>query len=153
MKFLLRSTGLLLLALGTFFSSAIAESSRNPAKIQYTTQHDALLAAASFAKLAHGSLILTSGTHSMEPLIHGKTYAVIVKEPFASINPRDLLVYRGRPNANLPDTMTILHRAVQHDKYGWLMSGDNNRWTESWDRVTSDNYSGTVIALFAFPQA
>src|ERR1700677_2638149 len=119
MKFLLRSTGALLLALGTLFSSASAESSHNPAKIQYATEHEALLAAASFAKLAHGSLILTSGTHSMEPLIHGKTYAVIVKEPFTSITQRDLLVYRGRPNANTADTATILHRAVQHDKYGW----------------------------------
>jgi hypothetical protein len=153
MKFLLRSTGLLLLALGTLLSSASAESSRNPAKIQYASQREALLAAASFANLAHGSLILTSGTSSMEPLIHGKTYAVIVKQPFESINSRDLLVYRGRPNANKPDTITILHRAVEHDKYGWLMSGDNNRWSESWDRVTPDNYSGTVVALFAFPQA
>jgi hypothetical protein len=153
MKFLLRSTGLLLLAIGTLFSSAAAESSRNPAKIQYATQRQALLAAASYAKLTGGSLILTSGTHSMEPLIHGKTYAVIVKEPFQAINQRDLLVYRGRPDANKADTATILHRAVQHDKYGWLMSGDNNRWTESWDRVTPDNYSGTVVALFAFPQA
>jgi hypothetical protein len=39
-----------------------------------------------------------------------------------------------------------------HDRYGWIMSGDNNRWSESWDRVTADNYIGTVVALFAYPQ-
>ena len=32
-----------------------------------------------------------------------------------------------------------------------MMSGDNNRWTESWDRVTPQTYVGTVVALFAFP--
>jgi hypothetical protein len=153
MKVLLRSAGLLLLALGTAFSSVAAESFHNPAKLHYATQHEALLAAAAFAQRAHGRLILTSGTPSMEPLIHGRTYAVIVKRPFESISGSDVLVYRGRPDANKPDSLTILHRAVQHDKYGWLMSGDNNRWSESWDRVTSDNYTGTVVALFAFPQA
>jgi len=153
MKFLPRQIGLLLLAMGALLSTAAAEVAHNPSKIEYATQRQALLAASSYAKLTHGSLILTSGTRSMEPLIHGKTYAVIVKLPFDSIAQRDLLVYRGRPNANQADTVTILHRAVQHDKYGWLMSGDNNRWSESWDRVTSDNYAGTVVAIFAFPQA
>jgi hypothetical protein len=156
MKFVLRSTALLLLVVGSFLSTASAESAavaHNPAKVQYSSQRQALLAASSFAKLAGGSLILTSGTHSMEPLIHGKTYVVIVKRPYAAIAQRDLLVYRGRPNANQAATTIILHRAVLHDSYGWLMSGDNNRWSESWDRVTSDNYSGTVVAIFAFPQA
>jgi hypothetical protein len=156
MKVLLRHTGLLLLVVAAFLSNASAESAagaHNPAKVQYASQRQALLAASSFAKLAGGSLILTSGTHSMEPLIHGKTYVVIVKRPYATITQRDLLVYRGRPNANKAGTTTILHRAVMHDSYGWLMSGDNNRWSESWDRVTTDNYSGTVVAIFAFPQA
>jgi hypothetical protein len=156
MKFLRRQTGLILLAVGTLFSTATAATtttSHDPIKAVYANQRQALLAATSFARLTGGSLILTSGTHSMEPLIHGKTYAVIVKRAYASISPRDLLVYQGRPNAAKADTLTILHRAVLHDRYGWLMSGDNNRWSESWDRVTTDNYAGTVIALFAFPQA
>ena len=34
-----------------------------------------------------------------------------------------------------------------------MMSGDNNRWSESWDRVTEGNYMGKVVAIFAFPQA
>jgi len=33
------------------------------------------------------------------------------------------------------------------------MRGDNNRWTESWDRVTPKNYMGRAVALFTFPQA
>src|SRR5665213_72844 len=110
MKFLPRQIGLLLRAMGALLSTAAAEVAHNPSKIEYATQRQALLAASSYAKLTHGSLILTSGTRSMEPLIHGKTYAVIVKLPFDSIAQRDLLVYRGRPNANQADTVTILHR-------------------------------------------
>ena len=41
-----------------------------------------------------------------------------------------------------------LHRAVLRDRGGWLMSGDNNARSESWDRVTPQTYVGTVEALF-----
>ena len=153
MKSLLSRTALLLLALGALVSTAAAETVRNPSKVQYATQREAMLAASLYAHSCNGSLILTSGTKSMEPLIHGKVYAVIAKRSYASIAKSDILVYQGRANAAKADRQTILHRAVLQDKYGWMMSGDNNRWSESWDRVTSDNYVGTVVALFSFPQA
>jgi hypothetical protein len=152
-KSLLARAALLLLALGAAVSAVAADPVRNPAKLQYATQQQAMLAANIFARLSGGSLVLTSGTKSMEPLIHGKIYAVIAKRPYASIAKSDLLVYLGRPNAAKADRQTILHRAILQDTYGWMMSGDNNRWSESWDRVTSVNYVGTVVALFAFPQA
>jgi hypothetical protein len=87
----------------------------------------------------------------MEPLIHGRTYAVVQNRPYASIKKRDLLVYLGRPDASKPDRLEMLHRAVEGDRHGWIMSGDNNRWSESWDRVTPKTYLGTVVALFEFP--
>jgi hypothetical protein len=152
-KSLLARTALLFLALCAAVSTVSADTVRNPAKLQYSTQREAMLAANLYAHATGGSLIITSGTKSMEPLIHGKVYAVIAKRAYASITKSDILVYQGRTNAAKADRQTILHRAVLQDKYGWMMSGDNNRWSESWDRVTSDNYVGTVVALFAFPQA
>jgi hypothetical protein len=152
-KSLLARTALLLLALSVAVSTVAADTVRNPAKMQYASQREAMLAANLYARCSGGSLILTSGTASMKPLIQGKVYAVVVKRSYASIAKSDLLVYQGRANAAKADRQTILHRAVLQDKYGWMMSGDNNRWSESWDRVTSDNYVGTVVALFAFPQA
>ena len=47
----------------------------------------------------------------------------------------------------------MLHRAVDRDSGGWIMSGDNNRWSERWDRVTPTTYMGTVVALVEFSQA
>jgi hypothetical protein len=89
----------------------------------------------------------------MEPLIHGRIYAVIQKRAYETIRKFDLLVYMGRPDASLPIRERMLHRAVKHDRHGWIMSGDNNRWSESWDRVTPNTYVGTVVALFAYSNA
>jgi len=88
----------------------------------------------------------------MEPLIHGQTYVVVQKRAYKLIEKSDLLVYMGRPNASKPDRAKMLHRAVMCDRHGWVMSGDNNRWSESWDRVTPETYIGTVVALFEYPQ-
>src|SRR5665213_1787327 len=103
---------------------------------RFPTRIAAYIAGLSYAAANGGALTVTSGTPSMEPLIHGQTYAVVQKRAYASIEKRDLLVYMGRPNASKPDRLKMLHRAVMHDRHGWLMSGDNNRWSESWDRVT-----------------
>lgn len=124
-----------------------------PAKTQCASKQEAFQAAQLYALLHGGLLVLTSGTPSMEPLIHGKTYVVVEKRPYASISLNDILMYQGRANANLPKTQAMLHRAVAHDRYGWMMRGDNNRYTESWDRVTPQTYVGTLVAIFSFPQA
>jgi hypothetical protein len=113
---------------------------------------EAFAACQAYAAANGGSVVITSGTPSMEPLIHGKTYVVAQKRPYVLIAKGDLLVYMGRPDASKADRTRMLHRAVQSDRYGWLMSGDNNRWSESWDRVTPQTYLGVVVALFDFPQ-
>jgi hypothetical protein len=155
MKLRIRHVRLLVLFLSAQLLPVAAKSAEfqhNPVKIECASKNRAFLAATNYAIKSGGRLILTTGTPSMEPLIHGKTYAVIVQQPYGAIAESNILVYRGRLNASKPDLSTVLHRAVLHDRYGWIMSGDNNRWSESWDRVTSDNYIGTVVALFAYPQ-
>ena len=104
-------------------------------------------AAAAYAQRVRGQVVPTLG-NSMEPLIHGAAFAVVVKEDYSGIKKGDLLVYMGRPDASKPNRVKMLHRAVMHDRYGWIMSGDNNRWSESWDRVTPDTYLGIVKAIF-----
>ena len=97
-------------------------------------------------------LLITSGTNSMAPLIKGKAYVVVQYRRYDTINQGELLVYQGRPNAAKKNRLCMLHRAVLKDKYGWLMSGDHNRWSESWDRVTPVTYLGTVTTILSFPQ-
>lgn len=109
-------------------------------------------AARAAANAIGGDVLRTSGTPSMEPFIHGITYVVIEKVAYQTIRPADLLVYFGRTNPRRAERTCLLHRAVDHDRYGWLMSGDNNRWSESWDRVTPENYVGRVTMIFE-PQA
>ncbi|HEY4989589.1 MAG TPA: hypothetical protein VII09_07270 [Opitutaceae bacterium] len=125
----------------------------NPVTFKCASMQKALLAAKAFAKATRGSLILTSGTASMEPLIHGQVYVVLEKIPYEAITYKDILAYDGRLNADSPLQQTLLHRTVGRDRFGWLMSGDSNRWSESWDRVTPANYLGRAVALFEFPQA
>ena len=120
-------------------------------KVSFGSRVEAYAGAVVYAAENGGSVTITSGTPSMEPLIHGRTYAVIQNLRYDLIRKYDLLVYLGRPGASLPDRERMLHRAVKHDRHGWIMSGDNNRWSESWDRVTPTTYIGTVVALFAFP--
>ena len=67
-----------------------------------------MLAASFYAHISGGSLILTSGTASMKPLIQGKIYAVVVKRTYASIAKNDLLVYQGRANAAKADRQTAI---------------------------------------------
>jgi hypothetical protein len=109
---------------------------------------EAAAASRKAAEQLGGSVMITSGSPSMEPLIHGCAYVVVRKQPFAAIHKSDLLVYMGRLDPHSLERTRTLHRAVDCDRYGWIMSGDNNRWSESWDRVTPDNYVGTVVMIF-----
>lgn len=154
MKTFILPIGIWLLACNSIVATALAREAEIGGAVQTTasaSERQAFWAACVYATGMGGALVETSGTPSMEPLIHGKTYAVIKRCPFDAVVKRDILVYRGRPDASRPQRVTMLHRAVMHDRKGWIMSGDNNRWSESWDRVTPETYIGTVKALFAFP--
>ena len=125
----------------------------NPRKIICQSREEAAQLGHSLTLGTSASLLLTSGTHSMAPLIKGRAYVVVQKRSYDAIAKGALLVYMGRPDANKPDRTCMLHRAVMHDSGGWLMCGDNNRWAESWDRVTPTSYMGMVTAILEFPQS
>jgi hypothetical protein len=146
-------TAILVTLLSFEGTSRAAQPDRDPIKIKCLSQQQAYIAAREYADSKGASLLLTSGTHSMEPLIHGHVYVVVEKTPYESIFSNDILAYVGCLSASSPQQQAILHRAVERDRYGWMMRGDNNRWTESWDRVTPKNYMGRAVALFTFPQA
>ena len=83
-----------------------------------------------------------SHTGSMKPFLQGGEYVVTVAN-YDAIRLGQILVYHAPYNKS-----PIVHRAVQKDKDGWIMSGDANRHTESWFRVTKDNYLGTVVSVY-----
>ena len=81
-------------------------------------------------------------TGSMRPLMRGGEYAVTVSR-FDDVRLGQVLVYSAIYHNN-----PIVHRAVQKDSYGWLMSGDSAPHSESWARVTAGNYLGTVVEIY-----
>jgi signal peptidase I len=83
-----------------------------------------------------------SFTGSMKPFLRGGEIAV-TKADYDSIQVGQILVYKASYNNN-----PIIHRAVQKDRDGWIMSGDSAKHTESWARVNKDNYLGTVVAVY-----
>jgi hypothetical protein len=118
-------------------------------KLYFQNIEQAARACGEMAKRMHGVVMRTSGTASMLPFINDHpTFVIVKKEPFDSIKKSDILVYMGRLDGRRPERTCALHRAVQLDDLGWIMSGDNNRWTESWDRVTPENYLGKVVMIF-----
>lgn len=104
------------------------------------------LAAAAHAGRVGGRVYTVSFTGSMKPLLQGGESVVAVGE-FPAVRKGDVLIYDGTLNPYGPVT-TIIHRAVAKDKGGWIMSGDNNAHTETWSRVTAQNYRGTVVAIY-----
>ncbi len=136
------------LAGGATLTPTGSRTDPNPPKMRCATATEALQEAVRLAAAIDGTVIQTSGTPSMEPLIRGRVFVVIKKHDYESIRKRQLLVYLGRPDARSEARQSLLHRAVLRDRGGWLMSGDNNARSESWDRVTPQTYLGTVEALF-----
>ena len=94
------------------------------------------------AKKLGGAVWHVTNTGSMKPLLRGGEYAVTVAK-FSEVKQGQVLVYRATYNAN-----PIIHRAVEHDRDGWIMSGDSAKHTETWARVTAANYLGTVVLIY-----
>jgi hypothetical protein len=89
-----------------------------------------------------GKVWVVGFTGSMKPLLKGGEYVVSVPN-FQSIKQGEVLIY-NQPYHDKP----IVHRAVQVDNDGWIMSGDSAKHTESWARVTASNYLGTAVAIY-----
>lgn len=122
-----------------------------PPKTVCANRAEALEQATAFSKSMAGTYVTaTSGTPSMEPLIHGVCFVVMERQPYAAVKKFDVLEYWGRLDANSPKRTLVLHRAVLLDSAGWIMSGDNNMYSESWDRLTALTYIGTAIRIFQY---
>lgn len=95
------------------------------------------------AKVGEGQKVWqVSHTGSMKPFLQGGEY-VVTEANYDAIQLGQILVYQAPYNKS-----PIVHRAVQKDELGWIMSGDSAKHTESWYRVTKDNYLGTVVAVY-----
>ena len=136
--------GLALLVVLLFFRQ---EPPHNP--IETHVVDDPFAAAAAHAGRVGGRVFTVSFTGSMKPLLQGGEKVVAVGE-FPAVKKGDVLFYDGELNP-YAQPITLIHRAVDRDKGGWIMSGDNNANTETWSRVTANNYRGTVIAIYKKP--
>lgn len=98
------------------------------------------------AQSIDGNVSLIAPTGSMRPLLEGGDYVVLKRVPYAEIKEGDVLSYYATwQSATAP---AVIHRAVQKDAYGWIMSGDSVSTTESFARVTEHNYLGKLIAIY-----
>lgn len=98
------------------------------------------------AHASNGQVFRVSYTGSMEPLLHGGEWVVTTSD-YSAIKKGQVLVYKAPYNQT-----PIIHRAVEQDSLGWIMSGDSAQHTESWFRVIPPNYIGTTIAIYKTPQ-
>jgi hypothetical protein len=94
------------------------------------------------AAQVNGKVWSVGFTGSMKPLLEGGEYVVSVSR-YETIRKGEVLIY-SQPYHPIP----IVHRAVQQDRDGWIMSGDSAKRTENWARVTQKEYIGTVVAVY-----
>jgi len=115
-----------------------------PVRVDFPVEVAAMPANAAQSKADElsGKVWQVGFTGSMKPLLQGGEYVVTVYR-YDAIRTGEVLVY----TATYHDK-PIIHRAVEKDAYGWLMSGDSSPRSESWARVTKDNYLGTAVAAY-----
>ena len=95
-----------------------------------------------------GLHIQVAPTGSMEPTLKGGDIIVIVGEnnrPYSSLRAGEIIVYTADWAPNGPP---VIHRLVQKDKDGWILSGDANPTSESGWRVTEKTYIGVAVAIY-----
>ena len=85
-----------------------------------------------------------ANTGSMEPFIMGGDRALGKKVAYEDLQVGDVVNYRPKWNKG---NLTI-HRLVLKDKDGFIASGDNNKNSESGERVTKDNYDSKCIMIY-----
>jgi hypothetical protein len=123
-----------------------------PTRIVCTNEQDARIRA------GLGS-VLVLGTGSLAPYIPaagpGKDpdttpvafAALRAGATFAEIKPGDLCLYMPTWTPGY-----VMHQAAQKDGDGWIMSGLHNERSESWARVTAENFKGIVDRVYVWPQ-
>lgn len=119
----------------------------NPPVIRQGSELEASLAALAHTRERPGlRWWTTTGTASMEPLIVGRVYLVSESAPFEELRVGQVVIYRADWHPASP----VVHRLVLKDSYGFIPSGDNVRISESWMRVTAENYLGRVVAIYSW---
>lgn len=110
-----------------------------------TFKHDSeAMAEVNAMQEAHNSggyVSYTTGI-SMEPAIITPCYSVVIPTPWESLQEGDIAIYLPKWHSGM-----VIHRCVQKDSGGWIMSGDNNARSESWERMTKDNYFGKLQSV------
>lgn len=115
---------------------------KNPTPVfLYDTAAAAETGAWASAKATGQTVFKVSGTGSMKPEFQENDF-VVAGGAFADVVIGDVLVYRATWRGAAENR--IIHRTVQKDSYGWIMSGDSAPMSESWARVTAANFDGKV---------
>lgn len=142
----------LLFALFAFFAACGYPRHKDPeVHADFATVRDAAIAARVDAMDtsdgAAGRVYSVLDTHSMEPLLYGGDYIVVRSKPFADVALGEVITYIADWQKMGPP---VVHRALVHDSYGYLVGGDNvdAEHTENRYRVTAANYIGTVTAIY-----
>lgn len=124
----------------------------DPTLYKHDTDNAAFTAARQHAADIKGDYNWVAPTGSMEPLILGYDWIVWRKPdtaPYADLRAGQVIVYK----ADWLPGKTVVHRLVQKDSHGWILSGDNNPYSEASWRVTEATYLGTVVAINRSPRA
>lgn len=119
----------------------------NPTVIACVDRDQAETAAKTFAYSLPASLIypIDGTTGSMFPLIpRQECFAVAKRVAWADVKLGTVVIYRPQWNLRQP----VCHRLVAKDGLGFIASGDANKRSESWERVTEETFDSEVIAIW-----
>ena len=94
-------------------------------------------------------LFYVLGTGSMEPTLTTDDRLVSVRVPFEELKEGEIVTYKP---SWAKDGQVITHRLVQKDKGGWILSGDANKRSESFERMTPEKYLGKVVKIIRKPK-
>lgn len=87
-------------------------------------------------------------TGSMHPTLAGSDYLLAQKVKYDDLKEGEIVIYNPKWN----NGKSTVHRLVQKDKGGWIMSGDNNKRSESWERMTPETYTAKAIKIIRKPK-
>lgn len=123
---------------------------QNPPVIYSTSKVASLVAAHKFADpLGYKVYSIDTSEGSMEPLMRRDGCYVATVKYYADVKVGDICVYMGQPDENFAVFESMCHRAVRKESAGsFIMSGDNNRYSEFWHPMTPGSYMGTVVQIF-----
>lgn len=118
----------------------------DPPTLTYDTPILTELSARAHASTINGTLYLVADTHSMEPTLWGGDFVVVSAAPYDELKLGQIITYQAdwQPAGAPP----VTHRLAQKDRFGWIMSGDNNARYEPHWRVTTSNYIGLVVGIY-----